>query len=124
MRIIDWSSYVYSSERGGDSRRSLGFAASYGADRSGTDRGGRVMKHYEPSWRKPAGMFMILALILLWAVLVGSLSGLIGQLPMIAQVPVYIFLGLIWIWVLPLKRLLAWMETGRDRKSTRLNSSH
>ena len=71
------------------------------------------MKHYEPSWRKPAGMFMILALILLWAVLVGSLSGLIGQLPMIAQVPVYIFLGLIWIWVLPLKRLLAWMETGR-----------
>ena len=71
------------------------------------------MKHYEPSWRKPAGMFMILALILLWAVLVGSLSGLIGQLSMIAQVPVYIFLGLIWIWVLPLKRLLAWMETGR-----------
>ena len=24
-------------------------------------------------------------------------------------------LGIIWIWVLPLKRLLAWMETGRWR---------
>lgn len=74
------------------------------------------MKQYEPSWRKPAGMFIILALILLWAVLVGSLSSLIGRLPMIAQVPVYVFLGLIWIWVLPLKRLLAWMETGRWRR--------
>lgn len=68
---------------------------------------------YTPSWRKPAGMFIILGLIALWAVLVGSLSGVIGGLPMIAQVPVYIFLGLIWIWILPLKRLLAWMETGR-----------
>ncbi|KKW90981.1 DUF2842 domain-containing protein [Sphingobium chungbukense] len=72
--------------------------------------------HYKPSWRKPAGMFMILGLIALWAVLVGSLSGLIGRLPMIVQVPVYVFLGLIWIWILPLKRLLSWMETGRWRR--------
>jgi len=72
---------------------------------------------YKPSWRKPAGMFIILGLIALWAVLVGSLSGLIGQLPMVVQVPVYIFLGLIWIWILPLRRLLAWMETGRWRQS-------
>lgn len=71
---------------------------------------------YKPSWRKPAGMFIILGLIALWAVLIGSLSGLIGGLPMIAQVVVYLFLGLIWIWILPLKRLLAWMETGRWRR--------
>ncbi|AEG48890.1 hypothetical protein Sphch_1200 [Sphingobium chlorophenolicum L-1] len=70
---------------------------------------------YKPSWRKPAGMFMILGLIALWAVLVGSLSGLIGRLPMVVQVAVYVFLGLVWIWILPLKRLLAWMETGRWR---------
>ena len=70
---------------------------------------------YKPSWRKPAGMFMILGLIALWAVLVGSLSGLIGRLPMVVQVPVYVFLGLDWIWILPLKRLPAWMETGRWR---------
>jgi hypothetical protein len=71
---------------------------------------------YKPSWRKPAGMFIILGLIALWAVLVGSLSGLIGGLPMVVQVPVYVFLGLIWIWVLPLRRLLSWMETGRWRR--------
>ena len=74
-------------------------------------------RHYhQPSWRKPVGLFIILALILGWAVLVGSLSGQIGTLPMWLQVPVYIVLGLIWIWILPLKRLLAWMETGRWRR--------
>lgn len=71
---------------------------------------------HTPSWRKPVGMFIILALIALWAVLIGSLSGIIGAMPMIAQVAAYVFLGLIWIWILPLKRLLAWMETGRWRR--------
>ena len=34
-------------------------------------------RHYhQPSWRKPVGMLAIVALIALWAVLVGSLSGL------------------------------------------------
>jgi hypothetical protein len=61
-------------------------------------------------------MFIILGLIALWSIMIGSLSGLIGRLPMIAQVLVYVFLGLIWIWILPLKRLLAWMETGRWRR--------
>lgn len=70
---------------------------------------------YKPSWRKPVGMFIILALIALWAVMVGSLSGPIGHLPVILQVLTYVFLGLVWIWILPLKRLLAWMETGRWR---------
>lgn len=68
-----------------------------------------------PSWRKPAGMFAILVLIAAWAVMVGSLAGLIGRLPMFVQVAVYLFLGVVWIWVLPLKRLLSWMETGRWR---------
>ena len=57
-------------------------------------------RHYhQPSWRKPVGMLAIVGLITLWAVMVGSLS-----------------LGIIWIWVLPLRRLLAWMETGRWRR--------
>jgi len=71
---------------------------------------------HQPSWRKPVGMLAIVGLSALWAVLVGSLSGQIGTLPMWVQVPVYIFLGLIWIWILPLRRLLAWMETGRWRR--------
>lgn len=74
---------------------------------------------YRPSWRKPAGMFAILALITAWAVMVASLSGIIGALPVWAQVPLYVVLGLIWIWVLPLRRLMLWMETGRWRGPTR-----
>ena len=73
-------------------------------------------RHYhQPSWRKPVGMLTIVGLIIAWAVLVGSLSPWIGTLPVWAQVPVYVVLGIVWIWILPLKRLLAWMETGRWR---------
>lgn len=67
----------------------------------------------QPSWRKPAGMFMILALITVWAVIVSSLSPWIGQLHALLQAVIYIVAGIVWI--LPLKPLLAWMETGRWR---------
>lgn len=67
----------------------------------------------QPSWRKPAGMFMILALIALWAFLIGSFSESIGRLPGWGQIPVYMVSGIIWI--APLKPLLQWMETGRWR---------
>ncbi|NWK96623.1 DUF2842 domain-containing protein [Sphingobium lactosutens] len=74
-------------------------------------------RHYhQPSWRKPVGMLTIIGLILLWAVLVASLSGPIGALPMWVQVPVYGVSGIVWIWLLPLRRLLVWMETGRWRR--------
>ena len=73
-------------------------------------------QYHQPSWRKPVGMLAIVGLITLWAVMVGSLSGQIGLLPMWAQVPIYLALGIVWIWVLPLRRLLAWMETGRWRR--------
>ena len=67
----------------------------------------------EPSWRKPVGMILILALIAAWAVLVASLSGPIGRLPGIAQALIYAVAGIVWIWILPLRRLLRWMELGR-----------
>jgi len=67
----------------------------------------------EPSWRKPAGIFAILALIALWATAIASLSGLVGRWPIWLQSIFYIFAGIIWI--LPLKPLLRWMETGRFR---------
>lgn len=73
----------------------------------------------QPSWRKPVGMFAILALIALWAGLVASLSAPIGTLPMLVQAALYIILGIAWIWLLPLRRLLMWMETGRWRGPTR-----
>ena len=58
------------------------------------------------SWRKPAGMIAILALILFWVVLVASFSRQIGALPILVQ----LLLGIVWI--APLKPLLRWMETG------------
>lgn len=65
------------------------------------------------SWRKPAGMFAILALILVWVVLVASFSKEIGSLPVLVQALIYVVLGIVWI--APLKPLLRWMETGRWR---------
>ena len=61
-----------------------------------------------PSWRKPAGMMLILLLILVWCIVVANLAGAIGRLPALLQVPVYLFLGIVWI--TPLKPLLRWME--------------
>lgn len=66
-----------------------------------------------PSWRKPFGMFLILGLILLVAVVVGSFSSAIGRLPVLVQLLVYAVAGIVWI--APLKPLLRWMETGRWR---------
>ncbi|MBO9713797.1 DUF2842 domain-containing protein [Sphingomonas sp.] len=66
-----------------------------------------------PSWRKPAGALGIVGLILVWIVLVASFSAEIGSLPVLVQLLVYVFLGIIWI--APLKPLLRWMETGRWR---------
>src|SRR3546814_10330828 len=55
-----------------------------------------------PSWRKPAGMLAIIVLIVVWAGLVVSLSGVVGRWHWLAQLAFYVV----------------------DRKSTRLNSSH
>ena len=70
---------------------------------------------YEPTWRKPAGIGLILLLIAVWAVLVASLAGVIGDMPWPVQAIFYLAAGTIWI--LPLRPLLKWMEIGsfRDR---------
>jgi hypothetical protein len=39
----------------------------------------------EPSWRKPACIFAILALIAGWAMIIASLSAEIGRWPVLAQ---------------------------------------
>jgi len=66
-----------------------------------------------PSWRKPTGIFAIIALIIIWSVLVASLAGHVGRWPILAQLLFYLVAGLAWI--VPLKPLLRWMETGRFR---------
>jgi hypothetical protein len=62
------------------------------------------------TWRKPAGMVAIMTIIAVWAFLVASLSGYIGQLHILVQAVIYLIAGIIWI--LPLRPLLIWMETG------------
>lgn len=66
-----------------------------------------------PSGRKPAGALLILALIVVWCVLVASLSATIGGWHWAAQAIFYLIAGIAWI--APLKPLLRWMETGRWR---------
>lgn len=68
----------------------------------------------EPSWRKPAGMALILILIALWAGLVLAASPLIGTWPIAVQSGVYLIAGIVWIF--PLRPLLLWMETGKWRE--------
>ncbi len=64
-----------------------------------------------PSWRKPAGMLLIVAIIIVWALLVASLSGVVGQWHWVLQLAFYIVAGIVWI--TPMKPLLRWMEGGR-----------
>ena len=66
-----------------------------------------------PSWRKPAGIVLILALIAAWAALVATVAHWMAGWPALAQLPFYVVAGIVWI--LPLKPLLRWMETGRWR---------
>ena len=63
-----------------------------------------------PSWRKPAGIVAILAIIAFWAIIVVSASPYIDQLHVLAQGVIYLIAGIIWI--VPLRPLLIWMETG------------
>lgn len=59
------------------------------------------------------GLAAIVALITVWAVIVASLAGPIGSLPILVQAVIYLAAGLVWI--LPLRPLLRWMETGSWR---------
>ena len=67
----------------------------------------------EPSWRAPVGTFAIIAWIVLWVVLVASLAGTVGNWPVLVQAVYYLIAGL--AWVVPLKPVLQWIETGRFR---------
>jgi membrane protein implicated in regulation of membrane protease activity len=68
------------------------------------------MNPASPTWRKPAGIFLILLLIAVWAAIVATGAELIGNVPWPVQAVYFIVAGIVWI--LPLKPLLRWMETG------------
>jgi hypothetical protein len=64
-----------------------------------------------PSSRKLAGIALILLLIVFWAAFVASLAPFVGRWPILVQAPYYLIMGTIWI--IPLKPLIRWSESGR-----------
>ena len=66
----------------------------------------------EPNWRIPVGILGLLLGLFVYAILVARyVPEVIGTWPVLVQTPIYLVLGIIWL--LPLKRFLIWMETGR-----------
>ena len=65
----------------------------------------------EPSARRLLGVALVILLILFWAGLVASLSFVVGQWPILVQAVFYLIMGIVWI--IPLKPLVRWMQTGR-----------
>jgi drug/metabolite transporter (DMT)-like permease len=64
-----------------------------------------------PTLRIPLGILALLLGLVLYALAVMWASQWIERLPALAQALVYLVLGVIWL--LPLRRFLIWMETGR-----------
>jgi len=66
----------------------------------------------EPTWRIPVGVLALFAGLLAYGIVIARyVPVLIGGWPTVAQTPVYLTLGLLWL--LPMKRFLFWMEHGR-----------
>jgi hypothetical protein len=65
----------------------------------------------EPTWRIPAGILALLAALTIYVLAISRAAGWIGQWPVLVQTLIYIGLGVAWL--LPLRRFLIWMETGR-----------
>lgn len=68
----------------------------------------------QPSARKLAGIGLILLLIVAWAAFVASFARIVGQWPVLVQAPYYLFMGIAWI--IPLKPLVRWIQTGSFRQ--------
>ncbi|MFL6752821.1 MAG: DUF2842 domain-containing protein [Sphingomicrobium sp.] len=55
----------------------------------------------------------MLLLIVFWAAFVASLAPVVGTWPILIQAPFYLIMGIVWI--IPLKPLVRWTQTGRLR---------
>ena len=68
----------------------------------------------EPTLRIPLGILGLLVALLVYGGLIARyIAPLIADWHALLQLPVYVVLGVVWL--LPLKRFLIWMETGRVR---------
>jgi hypothetical protein len=67
----------------------------------------------EPSSRKLVGIGAILLVIVLLMTFVAALARVVWRWPVLVQAAFYLFMGIVWI--LPLKPLVRWIETGSFR---------
>jgi hypothetical protein len=67
----------------------------------------------DPSWRKPVGVFGIIAWVVVYSLLVATMADTLNALPTILMAAAYLVLGI--AWVAPLKPLFIWMNTGQWR---------
>ncbi len=68
----------------------------------------------QPTLRIPLGILALVAALFVYAGLIARyLAPLMAGWPALGQLPVYVLLGVVWL--LPLKRFMIWMETGRWR---------
>lgn len=65
----------------------------------------------EPQIRKPLGVLLVIVLLTVYVLVAARLADPILSLPVLAQVPLWIALGIIWIF--PMKPLVRWIETGQ-----------
>ena len=71
------------------------------------------MKSNDGSWRRGVGIAAILGAIAIWASAIVLFAPLIARWPVLIQALFYLIVGIVWI--IPLKPLLQWMETGSFR---------
>ncbi|MEP5939152.1 MAG: DUF2842 domain-containing protein [Erythrobacter sp.] len=66
----------------------------------------------EPTARIPIGILGLFIGLIIYGILIASYApDIIGDWHALAQTVVYLVLGVIWL--LPLRRFLIWMETGK-----------
>lgn len=68
-----------------------------------------------PASRSLAAIAAILLLIALWAGLVATFAQVAGRWPILVQGVYYLIMGIVWI--IPLKPLVRWVQTGSFRSS-------
>ena len=64
-----------------------------------------------PSTRSVVGILLIMLLIVFWAAFVASLAPVVDGWPILVQALFYLIMGIAWI--IPLKPLVRWIQTGR-----------
>ncbi|WP_448586335.1 DUF2842 domain-containing protein [Thermaurantiacus sp.] len=67
-----------------------------------------------PSLRRPLGVLGLVVFLFVYALAAVRLAAPVATLHPLVQLPVWLVLGL--AWVVPLRPLLMWMETGRWRR--------